>query len=71
VSWGAYLYLYERLKAWHRERQGQAQGSKLSTTWNLLSAAQAGAMVSTAAAAAAAARSAQPGTGNGVSSWLL
>ncbi|KAF6251347.1 mitochondrial carrier domain-containing protein [Scenedesmus sp. NREL 46B-D3] len=45
VSWGAYLYLYERLKAWHRGRQGQAQGSKLSTTWNLLSAAQAGAMV--------------------------
>jgi hypothetical protein len=46
VSWGAYLYLYERLKAWHRDRQGQSQGSKLSTTWNLLSAAQAGAMVS-------------------------
>ncbi|WIA17660.1 hypothetical protein OEZ85_014463 [Tetradesmus obliquus] len=45
VSWGAYLYLYERLKAWHRERQGQAQGSKLGTAWNLAAAAQAGAMV--------------------------
>jgi hypothetical protein len=55
------------------ERQGQAHGSKLSTTWNLLSAAQAGAMVSTAAAAAAAAaaaRPAQPGAGNGIGSWL-
>jgi len=42
VSWGAYLYLYERVKAWHRGRQG---GERLAVGWNLLSAAQAGAMV--------------------------
>lgn len=48
VSWGAYLYLYERIKSWHRDRQGIAtdSGDRLGATWNLLSAAQAGAMVS-------------------------
>ena len=42
VSWGAYLYLYERVKAWHRRWQGS---ERLGAGWNLLSAAQAGAMV--------------------------
>ncbi|GBF94373.1 folate transporter chloroplastic [Raphidocelis subcapitata] len=42
VSWGAYLYLYERVKAWHRGWQGS---DRLGAGWNLLSAAQAGAMV--------------------------
>jgi solute carrier family 25 folate transporter 32 len=42
VSWGAYLWLYERVKAWHRGWQGS---DRLGAGWNLLSAAQAGAMV--------------------------
>lgn len=42
VSWGAYLYLYERVKGWHRGWQGS---ERLGPGWNLLSAAQAGAMV--------------------------
>jgi hypothetical protein len=57
ISWGAYLYLYEQIKAWHRDRQGIGSNTKgtsngstssdrLGATWNLLSAAQAGAMVS-------------------------
>jgi hypothetical protein len=75
VAWGTYLYLYEQIKAWHRQRQGigghaaasaasskgsgTKRGSKqqqqqqqavepparLSAAWNLLSAAQAGAIV--------------------------
>eukprot|EP00775_Hariotina_reticulata_P003272 gene3272-3549_t len=55
ISWGAYLYLYEQIKAWHRDRQGIGSNNRginngsaadrLGATWNLLSAAQAGAMV--------------------------
>jgi solute carrier family 25 folate transporter 32 len=82
VAWGAYLYLYERIKAWHRDRQGigawvapssssssdsdsgsrkhrqrqlsvqqqqqqqqPGEAARLSAGWNLLSAAQAGAIV--------------------------
>jgi hypothetical protein len=43
VAWGAYLYLYEHIKEWHRGRQ---EVERLSVGGNLMSAAQAGAMVS-------------------------
>jgi hypothetical protein len=52
ISWGAYLYLYERVKAWHRGAQGE---QRLTAGWNLLSAAQAGAMVGPIACVVAAA----------------
>jgi solute carrier family 25 folate transporter 32 len=59
VAWGAYLYLYDRIKAWHRHRLfgGGEDGSRgasasssgadqrLPALWNLVSAAQSGAVV--------------------------
>lgn len=67
VAWGAYLYLYDRVKAWHRQRlfggdeRGEASGGgggkrgeqpppsaaeqRLPALWNLVSAAQSGAIV--------------------------
>lgn len=47
VSWGAYLYLYEEIKSWHRNRKQvhSKEGDRLTASWNLISAAEAGAMV--------------------------
>jgi len=54
IAWGTYLYLYERIKDWYKEQQGIGSSSKprqvdsgarLGATYNLLSAAQAGAIV--------------------------
>ncbi|PNH11010.1 Mitochondrial folate transporter/carrier [Tetrabaena socialis] len=42
VSWAAYFYIYEAIKAWHCSWQGR---ERLSPGWNMASAAQAGATV--------------------------
>lgn len=42
VAWAAYFYVYEAVKGWHCRWQGK---ERLSTGWNMLSAAQAGATV--------------------------
>lgn len=42
MSWGLYLYLYEHIKGGYRSWTGQ---ERLGAVWNLLSAAQAGAVV--------------------------
>lgn len=47
ASWGAYLYLYERIKLRNRSVRSlqNAEGSRLSAAGNLVSAAEAGAIV--------------------------
>jgi solute carrier family 25 folate transporter 32 len=53
VAWGTYLYLYEKIKNWYKEQQGigssssgkQSEAGRLGAGYNLLSAAQAGAIV--------------------------
>lgn len=60
IAWGTYLYLYERIKNWYKDQQGIGSSSssgsggrqrqpeaatRLGAGYNLLSAAQAGAIV--------------------------